>query len=288
MAPGCPRRAPRREGTRASPLNVASMMWWTLRPRRNVTCSVMPADVANDETACSASCGSNAGLPSGRHSGSSTSHTTNGRPDRSSATSTSASSSGYRPLANRRTPALSPSASRNASPRRWRRLRPCGGCRCGGRPSACDAQVEAAVLAELIEHVVVERDAGRDLGAPEPSRSIDEIDRRLLRRPLDRARAAHCSDLRACAARNSSFSSGVPTVTRRQSVERGPPRAVADQACCGRAAPATPRRPGLSAAGGTGRSWHRSGTRRPSSCRSAARSARARRRSAATRAPSRR
>ena len=45
-----------------------------------------------------------------------TSHTTNGRPDRSSATSTSASSSGYRPLANRRTPALSPSASRKASP----------------------------------------------------------------------------------------------------------------------------------------------------------------------------
>ena len=29
----------------------------------------MPAAVANDVTACSASCGSNAGLPSGRHSG---------------------------------------------------------------------------------------------------------------------------------------------------------------------------------------------------------------------------
>ena len=36
---------------RASPLNVASMMWCTLRPRTSSTCKVMPADVANDDTA---------------------------------------------------------------------------------------------------------------------------------------------------------------------------------------------------------------------------------------------
>src|SRR5690606_12315090 len=79
---------------RASPLNVASTMWCTLRPRTSWTCSVIAAAVANDDTACWASCGSNGGLPSGSASGSSTSQNTNGRPDRSRATSTSASSSG--------------------------------------------------------------------------------------------------------------------------------------------------------------------------------------------------
>ena len=66
----------------------------------------MPAAVAKLCTACSASCGSNGGWPSGMLSGSSTSQTTNGRPDRSRATSTSASSSGNAPLAKRRTPGL--------------------------------------------------------------------------------------------------------------------------------------------------------------------------------------
>jgi len=47
------RTASRRQ--RPRPLNVASMMWCTLRPRTSDTCRVMPAAVANDATACSAS-----------------------------------------------------------------------------------------------------------------------------------------------------------------------------------------------------------------------------------------
>ena len=130
------RTASRRQ--RARPLNVASMMWCTLRPRRRLTCSVMPAFVANDDTACSASWGSNAGLPSGRLSGIGTSHATNGRPDRSSGDLDRAPrragtarwrSGGRRPC--RRAPRGTPRRARSPRPR------PCGGCRCAGRPSAC-------------------------------------------------------------------------------------------------------------------------------------------------------
>ena len=124
----------------------------------------MPAAVANDATACSASCGSNAGLPRGRHSGSSTSHTTNGRPDRSSADlhqclveweQTTGESAHTGLVAERLTERLA-EADGDVFDRVVR-----VDVEVAGRG---DSQVEATVLADLIEHVVVERDAGRDLG----------------------------------------------------------------------------------------------------------------------------
>jgi hypothetical protein len=67
--------------------------------------------VANARTKSSVSPESNVPIVS---AGTSTSYTTNGRPERSSATSTAASSSGTVIDANRRTPRLSPRASRSA------------------------------------------------------------------------------------------------------------------------------------------------------------------------------
>ena len=81
-------------------------------------------------------------------------------------------------------------------------------------------QVERAVLAERVEHVVEERHAGgRSSVVPVPSRSISTSDLRLLGDPLDAADPAHLIDLLLqhvrAACRNASFSSGVPIVTRR-------------------------------------------------------------------------
>ena len=101
-----------------------------------------------------------------------------------------------------------------------------------------DREVEAAVLAELLEHVVEERDAGRDARrVPAPS----TIERRasivvsfVSRCSSARLRASSVTSrpprrASPSAARNASFSSGVPTVTRRQPSSRGQRREVADE-----------------------------------------------------------
>ena len=86
------------------------------------------------------------------------------------------------------------------------------------------------MLAELLEHVVEERDAGRDARrARAVDRRATSVDRRLLRLAPQlglRARSAAVivttsGRTSPSAARNASFSSGVPTVTRRQPSTRG-------------------------------------------------------------------
>src|SRR5581483_3846079 len=101
---------------RATPLNAASMMWCVFSPERLRTCNVIAAAVANECQKWPAISGLNGGSPSGSTSPKGTSHTTKGRPDRSTATSTSASSRGNRPLAKRATPTFAPTASANVSP----------------------------------------------------------------------------------------------------------------------------------------------------------------------------
>ena len=151
------RTASRRQ--RATPLNVASMMWWTLRPRRSVTCSVMPAAVANDadgvlgqarvERRVAERDGlGQLDLPHAR---------TGGRTGRAPPPPAPrrAGTGRWRTGARRPCRPAPPGTPRRA---RWPCPRPCGGCRrevAGG----LDGQVEAAVAAELVEHVVVERAA---------------------------------------------------------------------------------------------------------------------------------
>ena len=84
-----------------------------------------------------------------------------------------------------------------------------------------DGQVEQAVLAELVEHVVVEADAGGDVDLPGAVEIDLDEDLGLLGGALDAAHAAHChrwspSSAARTASRNASFSSGVPAVTRSQ------------------------------------------------------------------------
>src|SRR6185437_5640672 len=76
-------------------------------------------------------------------------------------------------------------------------------------------QVERAVLAQRVEHVVVEPDAGGDVGG---AGAVDD-DLRLLGDALHPADPTHtiasCFRTSAAACRNASFSAGVPIVTRR-------------------------------------------------------------------------
>ena len=221
----------------------------------------MPAAVANEETACSASCGSNAGLPSGRHSGSSTSHTRTGGRTGRGRPRPAPRRAGTAPLAKRRTPALSPSASRNASPSAMATSSTVWWVSMCRSPVASHAQVEPAVAAELVEHVVVERDAGRDVGDGRcrRGRSSTSIDVSLVARLRRRRRGS----------------------SRATSVEGGEERVVllrradGDAQAVGRGA-ATPEQSRTStlrsssachtvagrpwSAAGTARSWRRSGT----------------------------
>src|SRR5207244_12737147 len=110
-----------------------------------------------------------------------------------------------------------------------------------------DAQVPPAVLPELLEHVVEEGDPGRRARLP---RAVDverELDLGLLRLAVLLRRPAHAT-LTSCtasrsAARKASFSSGVPTVTRRHPAKRGQPekprtRTPRSTSRCQRAGPA--------------------------------------------------
>src|SRR4051794_16651990 len=85
-----------------------------------------------------------------------------------------------------------------------------------------DPQIEAGVLADLFEHVVVERDARRDLRRTGTVDLERQVDRRLLGDAMHRSATAHPT-ISAIAPKNSSFSSGVPIVTRKQSARRGHP-----------------------------------------------------------------
>src|SRR5581483_2326906 len=83
-------------------------------------------------------------------------------------------------------------------------------------------EVETAVAADLLQHVVEERDAGRHLGHAgavevDPHRDLGLLGGALL---LGHSRA-HAERTSFRAARKASFSSGRPIVTRRQLSRRG-------------------------------------------------------------------
>src|SRR5690606_35898563 len=93
-----------------------------------------------------------------------------------------------------------------------------------GVPAGLDPQVERGVRAQRVEHVVVERHTGVDLDLAGPVEVQFDQHRRFLRGALDLADPAarlECghwlisSRTALLAARKASFSSGVPTVTRR-------------------------------------------------------------------------
>src|SRR5689334_9493688 len=84
-------------------------------------------------------------------------------------------------------------------------------------------QVEGAVLAERVQHVVEERDAGGDVGLPGAVEVDLDDDLRLLGDPFHAPHSCHYSvsfstasnsTLSPATCRNASFSSGVPIVTR--------------------------------------------------------------------------
>ncbi len=132
--PPSTRTASRRQ--RARPLNDASTMWCTLRPRTSVTCRVMAGGGGEaDAMACSARLGSNGGVPSGDGLGQrrpprprTAGRTGRGRRRRGPRRAGSARwrSDVRRPC--RRAPRGTPRRAR------WRRPPPCGDCRRGGRP----------------------------------------------------------------------------------------------------------------------------------------------------------
>ena len=166
-------------------------MWCTLRPRTSSTCSVIPADVANDDTACSASCGSNAGIAERqalRHR-----HVPlDERPTRQVERDVDER------LVERVAPAGEPADPGLVAERLGERLAD-GDRHVLDRVVGVDLQVadrlhreiEAAVTTELVEHVVVERDAGRDVGDAAAVEVDRHVDRRLLRRPVALGGAAH-------------------------------------------------------------------------------------------------
>ena len=96
-------------------------------------------------------------------------------------------------------------------------------------PVRRDREVEAAVLAELLEHVVEERDAGRRRRVAVPVEHEVDVDVGLLGGPVPRGRsgviglidAPLSRSARPATVRKASFSAGVPTVTRRQSSTPG-------------------------------------------------------------------
>jgi hypothetical protein len=110
-----PRRAPRRAGSAPRPLNVASMMWCTLRAAHQRTCSVMPApwrtttrvlgELRVERRVAERQALGHLDLPHDERATRQVERDVDQRLVER-----------VRPLAKRRTPTLSPSASRNASP----------------------------------------------------------------------------------------------------------------------------------------------------------------------------
>ena len=165
-------------------------MWWTLRPARFVTCSVMPALVANDDTACSASCGSNAGLAERQALGQLDVPGHEGAPRQ-------IESDLDQRLVERVQPTGEATHAGLVPDRFGERLAERDGnvldrvvgvdVQVAGRR---DHEIEPAVTAELVEHVVVERDTGRHLRGARAVEVDRDVDRRLLGHPCPRRDAA--------------------------------------------------------------------------------------------------
>src|SRR5207247_7416631 len=89
-------------------------------------------------------------------------------------------------------------------------------------------QVEAAVLAQLGQHVVEERHAGADLHHPDAVQVEFHHDLRLVGEPFHPRHPVHQLSTSSRADLNAAISSGVPTVTRSQrggpTWPTGPPR----------------------------------------------------------------
>ena len=197
-------------------------------------CSVTRAPSTKPFQNSSASCGSNVPIHSATGS---TSYTRNGRPERSSATCTSASSSGTSEFAKRRTPRLSPSASRerlaehdadvfdgvvqidvevalgldraDRSPRACRAARACGrrtGCR--WRSTSCRFRRPRASRS-IVVSLVSRRSCG---GAAHGFGHWTTSGRTAF-----------------IAARNASFSAGVPDRDAQAAFDPGPRREVAHE-----------------------------------------------------------
>ena len=122
-------------------------------------------------------------------------------------------------------PALSPSASRSAWPSAIAVSSTVWCASTSRSPRGAHGQVEAAVLAELGEHVVEERHAGVDLGCARAVELELDQDLRLLGRALDLREPAHASTSALVsvvlspsrsASRNAVVSASVPAVTRSQ------------------------------------------------------------------------
>jgi hypothetical protein len=149
----------------------------------------MPAFVANEATACSASCGSNAGLPSASDSGSGTSH------ERAPG---EVEGDLHERLVERELPAGEATDAGFVAERFAERLTERDGDVLDGVVGVdvevahgLDGQVEATVAAELVEHVVVERDARRAVGLARAVEIDGDLDGRLLRRATAGGGARH-------------------------------------------------------------------------------------------------
>ena len=115
-----------------------------------------------------------------------------GRPETSTTACTSASSSGTVASPNRRMPALSPSASRSACAEHDRGvLDGVVGVDVGVAARSATTRSTSACRANEVEHVVVEADAGRDVGAARAVEVDLDVDLGLLGLPVDRRGAGH-------------------------------------------------------------------------------------------------
>jgi hypothetical protein len=91
-------------------------------------------------------------------------------------------------------------------------------------PWAVDLEVDQAVAGDLVEHVVEEADAGRELGAAAAVQVEGDADLGFLGVAAEVGGAVHGVRICWSASISNSVSSGVPTVRRRQ---------LASSGCCG-------------------------------------------------------
>ena len=227
--PPSTRTASRR--ARATPLNEASRMWWVFLPVTRRTCRVMPAAVTKARQNSSASWGSKGGEPEPGRVGGEGRRRRRGRagPRGRGPPRPAPRRAGGRSRRSGGRPALSPRASARHSPSTMPTSSTVWWASTWRSPVGPHRQVEAAVAAELLEHVVEEGQAGRRPPPPRCRRrstvtstvGLLGASRRRSAAPGPPVASAasligRSSRLRPRAARNRSFSAGVPTVTRRQ------------------------------------------------------------------------
>ena len=148
---------------RATPLKEASRMWWGFLPRARVTCSVMPADVTKPARTPPPGWGRRAACPGAAPRA--------GRPRRRG-TGGPTGRGRRRPAPRRAEPNDGEAAHAGLVAQRLAEHLAQHDADVLDRVVGVDVEVagglhgevEAAVPAELAEHVVVEREAGRDLG----------------------------------------------------------------------------------------------------------------------------